>query len=224
MSYTSCEPSETIRIAPLWSSQDKSESQLEFHGPKQPVTQRQAWKAHFKTLLFVVLNVVALFVFIALVLYSKQLPSSQAYHSLSNVQGCGNSIAEATANGCVLDMISRVWTPPECHDAELTKEFLTFDDWHWYDDEERTKELSLEEVQKGGGSDPIIVSFRYHLAHCAFLWRKLHRAYSRGTPLDEYTSRYGHTEHCSSALVNHGNVSDDDISHFTMVYTYCLEF
>lgn len=38
--------------------------------------------------------------------------------------------------------------------------------------------------------------------HCAYMWRKLHRAVVRNGSIDGYIASYGHTNQCSTMLMS----------------------
>jgi hypothetical protein len=133
-------------------------------------------------------------------------------------KNCGNTTEEARNNGCILDFIPGAWVHPECYDAELEDEFLKQDDWHWYADAEGQYELSKEYIRETGGPNPIYVSMKYHRQHCAYTWKKLHRALIRQAPIDDHIGGYKHTVHCSKALV----LPDlDGPSKFFQIFTSC---
>ncbi|PMD34178.1 hypothetical protein L207DRAFT_468400 [Hyaloscypha variabilis F] len=113
---------------------------------------------------------------------------------------CGNTSEEAHANGCVLDFIPGAWVHPACYDAELEKEFLDLKPWQWFADKEAKQELTLDYIRETGGPNPIFVSMEYHRQHCAFTWKKLHRAVIRQTPIDTHIGQLKHTIHCADKL------------------------
>ncbi len=55
-------------------------------------------------------------------------------------------------------------------------------------------------MRRTGGPSPVYVSMESTDAHCAYTWRKLHRAILRGTPIDSQIGEFKHTKHCSKAL------------------------
>jgi len=138
---------------------------------------------------------------------------------------CGNSSTEALQNGCVLDLIPGAWVHPDCYDEDLEREFLDYGDWHWYADPEGKEELSEDDMRRTGGPNPVYVTGEYHDAHCAFTWRKLHRAVLRGTAIDSHIGFFQHTEHCSGALARARNAEKYPEwvapSRFYNIYTFC---
>ncbi|KAM7219458.1 hypothetical protein V8F06_005192 [Rhypophila decipiens] len=154
-----------------------------------------------RTASHVAIGLVFATVFYLLGLYLPIVPVPNRPHLFNpyRTAHCGNSSEEAFRNGCVIDLIPGAWVHPSCYDQELEKEFLEAGDWKWYADPEGKNELSQEFMRRTPPS-PVYVSLAYHDAHCAFTWRKLHRAATRGTPIDSHIGSYVHTKHCSGAL------------------------
>jgi hypothetical protein len=111
---------------------------------------------------------------------------------------CGTSAAEARARGCVFEATGFTWLPKECYDGETESEFLRYvadNELKLYHDPDYTNEASAEEVKRGDGAG-YFVREGYHLAHCLFLFKKLHRSYVSGRPIDGYITSLNHTAHC----------------------------
>lgn len=139
---------------------------------------------------------------------------------------CGESPETARARNCSFDLLSFSWLPQQCYDAELTSLFLERN-WTWY--RTRTLENSVtpepiavsQDVVAAGNETVLYVSYRYHIVHCIFMWRKLHRGLeiehkgieseSAGAWIDSYTGSFGHTHHCSQFLLDwEDNVHNTD--------------
>jgi hypothetical protein len=120
-----------------------------------------------------------------------------------NLQPCGSNSTAALSFGCVFDPMSFSWLPPPCYDAELTSEFLQLKRWEWYFDVNNTAPAPLEEVLRGD-HPKLYVSWEYHLYHCTYMWRKMHRALLAERPLDGYIGSYEHTGHCEGRLLEQG--------------------
>ena len=116
------------------------------------------------------------------------------------VQSCGPSRIEAQEKKCRFDPMSFSWLPPACFDEELTNDFLHREEWHWFRTQMGTGEVSMEEVIRGE-ENQLFVSSEYHVAHCAYMWRKLHRALAKGQLVDSYIGSYNHTKHCDHMLL-----------------------
>jgi hypothetical protein len=111
---------------------------------------------------------------------------------------CGTSPAEARSLGCQFDAMSFSWLPSGCYDAELVDDFLALRDWEWFYDAAGQHAIPKEEVLKGELTD-LIVTREYHLFHCTYQWRKMHRGMVKGV-IDSYIANYEHTAHCEHML------------------------
>lgn len=114
------------------------------------------------------------------------------------VNQCGTTPAEARAKGCHFEMTGFSWLPKECLDPTVEAEFLELN-LHYYRDANYTQEAPLEEVQRGEGY--YFVRQDYHRAHCAFLFKKLHRALDSGNKVDGLIWSVHHTGHCVHMLL-----------------------
>ncbi|KAG4435259.1 hypothetical protein IFR05_009255 [Cadophora sp. M221] len=135
---------------------------------------------------------------------------------------CGRPGEEARRSGCHYDFISGAFVYPECHDKELEEEFLVLRDWKWFADEEMEREVTVDEVRRDGGPNPLYVSIEYHDAHCAYTWKKLHRAIIRRTKIDSQIGSIHHTMHCSDTVFRNRS-ADPQLSRFGHKSTFCLD-
>ncbi|MCJ1391766.1 hypothetical protein MMC18_004631 [Xylographa bjoerkii] len=113
---------------------------------------------------------------------------------------CGNSSASARLHSCRFDVLSFAWQPPKCFtpdDLVDETDFMALGPWPWY--HENGTEISEDEVRKGE-SRYLFTNFEWHVAHCTFLWRKLHRKVLNGEPVDGYIADLRHTDHCGKVL------------------------
>ena len=124
---------------------------------------------------------------------------------------CGNSVNEARANGCKFDPLAFAWLPSHCRDEELTYEFErqgTGPDgrWLYWADDNRTTELSAEEISllADNPTDRFYTSWEWHVEHCFFYWRKLHRSRFTGVTLEKRFDSEGHIGHCKKLILNGG--------------------
>ena len=69
--------------------------------------------------------------------------------SMTPLEHCGQTTAQALAKGCSFDPMTFAWIPPECYDAELTEEFLQLQPWHWYTDEGGQQPIEIARVLRG---------------------------------------------------------------------------
>ena len=115
---------------------------------------------------------------------------------------CGNSPSEALSRGCSFDVMSFAWLPAPCFDKELMQDFLSLRNWVWYRDESGNEPAADPMAVASGQYDQLFVTQEYHMYHCTYMWRKMHRAVQRALPLDGYIGSMGHTEHCENMLVH----------------------
>jgi hypothetical protein len=102
----------------------------------------------------------------------------------------------------------------------MEREFLAVSDWHWYLDVDSQHEISLEAYKATGGSNPVYVTIDYHTYHCAFTWRKLHRAVNRDTRIDSHLANGVHSDHCAMTLAK-GPPSHQKRVPFYHLFTSC---
>jgi hypothetical protein len=114
--------------------------------------------------------------------------------------GCGRSPEEAKRLGCHFDMMASTWLRDECHDQALLDEMLGEANWTWYLDQEHTKEVP-QEVAYSGEFIKLYPLHDFHIAHCVYLWRKLHKAVIAKGPIDEDLYDYKHTHHCTKLIM-----------------------
>lgn len=112
---------------------------------------------------------------------------------------CGSTPSSAVSAGCRFDPMSFSWLPPSCYDAKLIASFLAIKPWQWYLNSSDAQPVPFEMVQQGI-HDYLWVTREFHLFHCTYQWRKMHRAVLQGKPLDTYVGNYSHTEHCEYVL------------------------
>ncbi|KAF2104193.1 hypothetical protein NA57DRAFT_70410 [Rhizodiscina lignyota] len=112
---------------------------------------------------------------------------------------CGSSLEEARAKGCEFDVISFTWLPPECHDPELVDDFLSLSDREWYQDPRGLDPAPREKVMNGE-YQRLFVTREYHVYHCRYQWRKMHRGIQKRV-IDSYIGSYNHTVHCEMMLM-----------------------
>ncbi len=127
------------------------------------------------------------------------LPTANGQREL--IRSCGNTSEEAMRAGCRFDVMSFTWSVPDCFDEELMEDFLSLD-WTWWLDDSHTKLANFDDVAAGMHA-ALYVSWKYHKFHCAYMWKKMHRAILSGRPLDSYIGSVEHTQHCGGILLDH---------------------
>jgi hypothetical protein len=148
-----------------------------------------------------------------LALHFLHLINPQQYPGISSplpgtpFGSCGDTPISARDNNCTFDIMSFSWLPTPCADPELTEEFLKVRNWTWWEDSDKSRSVPFEEVAKGDHKQ-LLVTREYHMYHCTYMWRKLHRgllksrenAEGRGV-VDTYIGEYVHTAHCEMILL-----------------------
>ncbi|KAH7336732.1 hypothetical protein BKA65DRAFT_479607 [Rhexocercosporidium sp. MPI-PUGE-AT-0058] len=138
-------------------------------------------------------------------------------------KGCGSNVAEARAAGCVFDILTTAWTPPECVDLSVTEEWLQkvleHAKWPYYLDQAATipqKDLSL--LLSGEWKGELWSTMHLHQWHCLYVWRRMHMAYLGGNPVDTVIRGLRHSKHCEEMMMSGEKHSPDDIAGVQSVY------
>lgn len=109
---------------------------------------------------------------------------------------CGNSAADAQALGCRYSIVLHAWLPADClTDDDLADESLMYRgrDWPFETD---GGNLTVDEL-RGGRYHHFSTTFDWHVTHCMYVWKRMHRAMLDATlKLDSYTANFHHTAHC----------------------------
>lgn len=122
-------------------------------------------------------------------------PTTPSYVSPS----CGETSAEARANGCQYEPMMRGWIPDDCFTPEPAAEYAPFDDRLWFYDENLTLPMSPDVLRNG--DDVTAWTKTFHDEHCLYAWRKLALAVDRRLPLvDSKTMNLHHSTHCSKQI------------------------
>jgi hypothetical protein len=137
-------------------------------------------------------------------------------------ESCGSDPATARARGCTFDLISFAWQTPECYDASLVADFADWETWTYYTEEggERSNTTVAQEVVLLGEQN-MWITWHFHLVHCTFIWRQMHRAFERGW-IDSHADNYNHTKHCQKALLR-GTGYDEDFTRAPVIYPVCRQ-
>jgi hypothetical protein len=140
----------------------------------------------------------------------------------SEIPNYGSSRSEALSLGCRFDPMSFCWLPEDCYDAELTEDFFSAREWEWFRDANGTVPIPYEEAV-AGVYDRLFVPWEYHKLHCAYMWKKLHRAVRSGGPMDSYIGNYTHTKHYSHALLKVTPESEQSNLIIASQFHFCLK-
>ncbi|KAK1243191.1 hypothetical protein MKX07_003819 [Trichoderma sp. CBMAI-0711] len=121
---------------------------------------------------------------------------------------CGNSSTEARAMGCVFDLLTNNWMPEYCADPITDAEYREWvldpsrqlGAWAFYHDEQGQKQVASEEVLSDLVGSHIYTTTENHLAHCAFLARRMHRLVTGDIAAVAHNT-LAHTLHCTRAIL-----------------------
>jgi len=134
---------------------------------------------------------------------------------------CGDSLETARNRNCSFDLISFAWQTPECYDTELVSEFASWNNWTFYADDKFTSPVS-QEIAIQGNRTPLFVKWDYHIVHCTFMWRQMHRAYERGW-IDSHLGNYSHTLHCQHMILMDSSAAEHAITVARVIYPQCTK-
>lgn len=230
-----------ITYAPMSSPIDSLEQQsdaedalLILDHEKLQVSNQKQWIPPKKSSLIVIIASTAIFstllsgfiLHLLHILKTHQPCGSSAPIPGASFGSCGNTTSSALLANCTFDVMSFSWLPLPCSDPELTAEFLNLREWSWWLDESATIVLPFEKVATGEYA-AVYVTREYHMYHCTYMWRKLHRgvlkaqenAEKRGI-VDDYIGAYQHTSHCEKMLV--GQEGDQSVVDKTVIDTQIL--
>lgn len=159
-------------------------------------------------------------VILLLVLALVSLSATKLQRQSRSYDQCGTSPAEARARGCFFEMTLSLWVPEECYDRELEAEYLNEPGLVYYRDLNFTQEVPFDEVKRGEVY-AWFVPWQHHIRHCAYSFRKFHRASARNSKLDGYLLNYNHTMHCIMMMTEPSDVLAKLPQRDVRMYPYC---
>lgn len=196
----------------------------------------------FKSIvLFTALLLVALSIYQTILLAKPAQPGRRSYDSsetrkprLSKFISCGKSVAEAKANGCTWDELSKAWLPRECPrygmeeyrlQGMIANPHQNASTWPYYWDKAGTAELNFNDIAEDETRDikeKIWTTSRQHLAHCAGVLKRTIWSYENGHGHYDAISILSHAHHCVDTLLRGAILSEgdkvDDITTLTAVH------
>lgn len=125
-----------------------------------------------------------------------------------NLCYCGNTLVEAHALGCEYVAMASAYLPAHCRDPALESDFETIGPssrgaWSYHADESLTQSLTSAEIARFAGSTTkYYTSWEWHVLHCLFYWRKMHRAQFLGTVIEPRFNTDNHIHHCTKLILN----------------------
>ena len=90
--------------------------------------------------------------------------------------------------------------------------------WEWFEDASKTRPVPQAEALSGMHPG-LFVSWEYHLVHCTYMWKKMHRAVlGKGNlAIDSYVGSFNHTKHCEHNLLTDRDVGLDEMNTVILV-------
>ena len=142
---------------------------------------------------------------------ASELPPAQ-YPARQKSSGfsCGPTPDDAVAKGCIFDVMTISWQHPDCYDEELSREFEALGPWDFYWSSRPGTEIPephmltpIPDYETLGRQTTRVWSSReYHITHCTYAWKMMHRALERGWRMDGLLAAMSHTDHCTHLIMN----------------------
>ncbi|KAI1842111.1 hypothetical protein JX266_011644 [Neoarthrinium moseri] len=167
----------------------------------EALARRIAWTVAIGLLVIIAVGAALFGTFRAELFTVGQDQTSQHQAAGVSPWSCGSSREEALVAGCQFDVVSFSWLPPDCYDGELVAQFEARGPWQWYVGRDGGVTADAKAVREGR-LDRLYVTWEFHLLHCTFQWKKMHRAMLAGRPIDSYIGNFSHTQHCERMIMN----------------------
>jgi hypothetical protein len=137
---------------------------------------------------------------------------------------CGNSPEDAKARGCQYSIVLHSWLPKSClTEADADDANDMYKDRSWYYKTLSGHNLTIEELG-AGDYDHFMTTFDWHVTHCMYVWKRLHRIMLDPTQeLDSYTANYHHTSHCVDMIGGHPEGMKDSGTKIFVKYPKCAK-
>lgn len=137
---------------------------------------------------------------------------------------CGNSPEDAKARGCQYSIVLHSWLPKSCltaADEQDAKDM--YEGRHWPYEIAAGKNLTMEELGAGDYGH-FTTTFDWHVTHCMYVWKRLHRIMlDPAQELDSYTANYHHTSHCVKMIGGHPEGMKDSGTKIFVKYPKCAK-
>lgn len=173
----------------------------------------------FRRALLIISSVLCVVAALAAYDFYRTFEASQSLNDASFLSPCGNDPNTARFKGCLFDPVSIAWLPHDCHDFDLTREFMALEKWQFWTQPSAGHSISLANVMQGRHSS-LFVQKTFLQNSCNFAWRKSHRALMNRTAVDGYTVDWHGLLDCEELFKKSGG--DEDILHEVKVrYPSC---
>ncbi|KAF5679233.1 hypothetical protein FHETE_974 [Fusarium heterosporum] len=137
---------------------------------------------------------------------------------------CGNSPEEAKARNCQYSIVLHAWLPQSClgeDDRQDTKDM--YEGRSWPLTAASGENLTMEEFSAGDYGH-FVTTFDWHVTHCMYVWKRLHRVMLDPTQeLDSYTANYHHTSHCVKMIGGDAGGMKDSGTKVFVKYPKCAK-
>jgi hypothetical protein len=203
---------------------------------QKPAQQRRGWTSFLSSFcLGLVTMGVAVALYLAIVVpkhsHARNLPHArngtdpETGLPLSWSHGdCGNSPEDAIELGCQYSIVLHSWLPKSClteADEEDARDMYL--DRSWPYETAAGQNLTMEELGAGDYGH-FTTTFDWHVVHCMYVWKRLHRILLDPTQeLDSYTANYHHTSHCVEMIGGHPEGMKDSGTKIFVKYPKCAK-
>lgn len=137
---------------------------------------------------------------------------------------CGNSPEEAKARDCQYSIVLHSWLPKSClTEADEEDAQDMYKDRHWPYEIASGRNLTMDDLALGDYGH-FTTTFDWHVTHCMYVWKRLHRIMLDPTQeLDSYTANYHHTSHCVKMIGGHPGGMKDSGTKIFVKYPKCAK-
>lgn len=138
---------------------------------------------------------------------------------------CGNSPKDAKARKCKYNMIINAWLPGSCMTEEDDQDAAEMykDGSRWVFEADTGKNLTVEELASGN-FEFFTTQYDFHVTHCMYAWKRLHRALlDPSRELDSVVTDIHHTGHCASMIAGHAAGEHDHGTKVFVKYPTCAK-
>lgn len=137
---------------------------------------------------------------------------------------CGNSPEDAKERRCQYSIVLHSWLPKGClteADEQDAKDM--YKDRNWPYETAAGQNLTMEELGAGDYGH-FTTTFDWHVTHCMYVWKRLHRIMlDPSQELDSYTANYHHTSHCVKMIGGHPEGMKDSGTKIFVKYPKCAK-